>query len=77
MLLTYGAKDIVIPENGVRRTAKNLPQHVRTAYYPDGYHMLLRDLQAEVVFDDVLAFLKDPDAPLPSNAAEVPGRTPS
>lgn len=77
MLLTYGAKDIVIPENGVRRTAKKLPPHVRTAYYPDGYHMLLRDLQAETVFDDVLAFLKDPDAPLPSNVAEVPGRAPS
>ena len=77
MLLTYGAKDIVIPERGVRRTAKKLPSHVRTAYYPNGYHMLLRDLQAELVFDDVLAFLKAPDAPLPSNVAEVPGRTPS
>ena len=75
MLLTYGAKDIVIPENGVRRTAKQLPAHVRTAYYPDGYHMLLRDLQSELVFDDVLTFLRDPDAPLPSKVGEVPGRT--
>ena len=75
MLLTYGARDIVIPENGVRRTAKHLPDHVRTAYYPEGYHMLLRDLQAETVFDDVLSFLRDPIAPLPSNVGEVPGRT--
>lgn len=75
MLLTYGAKDIVIPESGVRRTARQLPDHVRTAYYPDGYHMLLRDLQSELVFDDVLTFLRDPDAPLPSNVGEVPGRT--
>ena len=74
-LLTYGAKDIVIPKNGVKRTAKVLPEHVRTAYYQDGYHMLLRDLQAEIVFEDVLAFLKDPEAPLPSNVGEVPGRT--
>lgn len=74
MLLTYGAKDIVVPERGLRRTAKRLPDHVRTAYYPDGYHMLLRDLQAETVFEDVLAFLRDPEAPLPSNAGEVPGR---
>jgi len=74
-LLTYGAKDIVIPKNGVKRTAKVLPEHVRTAYYDDGYHMLLRDLQAEIVFEDVLAFLKDPEAPLPSNVGEVPGRT--
>jgi len=74
MLLTYGAKDIVIPQRGVRRTAKRLPEHVRTAYYPDGYHMLLRDLQAETVFEDVLTFLRDPEAPLPSNVGEVPGR---
>ena len=74
MLLTYGANDIVIPQRGVRRTAKRLPEHVRTAYYPDGYHMLLRDLQAETVFEDVLTFLRDPEAPLPSNVGEVPGR---
>ena len=75
MLLTYGAKDIVIPEAGVRRTARRLPAHVRTAYYPDGYHMLLRDLQAETVFEDVLAFLAEPEAPLPSEVGEVPGRS--
>lgn len=74
-LLTYGAKDIVIPKKGVKRTAKVLPEHVRTAYYEDGYHMLLRDLQAETVFEDVLTFLKDPEAPLPSNVGEVPGRS--
>ena len=76
MLLTYGARDIVIPESGVRRTAKRLPDHVRTAYYPEGYHMLLRDLQSDVVFEDVLSFLRDPEAPLPSNVGDVPGRTP-
>lgn len=74
MLLTYGAKDIVIPERGLRRTARKLPEHVRTAYYPDGYHMLLRDLQAELVFEDVLTFLRDPNAALPSGVGEVPGR---
>ncbi|MEM9375766.1 MAG: alpha/beta fold hydrolase [Pseudomonadota bacterium] len=74
MMLTYGAKDIVIPERGVRRTVRRLPEHVRTAYYPDGYHMLLRDLQSELVFEDVLTFLQDPDAPFPSNVEPVPGR---
>ena len=74
MMLTYGAKDIVIPERGMKRTAKVLAPHVRTAYYPDGYHMLLRDLQAEIVFEDVLAFLQDPEAPFPSGVGEVPGR---
>jgi alpha-beta hydrolase superfamily lysophospholipase len=74
MLLTYGARDIVIPKSGVKRTARVLSPHVKTAYYPEGYHMLLRDLQAELVFDDVLSFLQNPDAPLPSGVGEVPGR---
>lgn len=77
MLLTYGAKDIVIPKSGVQRTAKRLPEHIRTAYYPNGYHMLLRDLQSEIVFEDVLTFLQNPDAPLPSDVGEVPGRVAS
>ncbi len=73
-LLTYGGRDIVIPPKGMNRTTKTLPPHIRTAYYPDGYHMLLRDLQAETVFEDVLAFLQDAEAALPSGVSEVPGR---
>lgn len=75
MLLTYGARDMIVLEKGVRRTARRLPGHVRTAYYPEGYHMLLRDLQAQTVFEDILSFLKDPRAPLPSGVGEVPGRS--
>jgi alpha-beta hydrolase superfamily lysophospholipase len=73
-LVLYGAKDQVIPEAGVKRTTPLLPGHVRTAYYPEGYHMLLRDLQAERVWADVLAFLRDADAPLPSGVGELPWR---
>lgn len=73
-LISYGARDIVIPENGVRRTADILPSHVRTVYYPNGYHMLLRDLQAERVHADYLAFMKDPAAAMPSGEAEWPFR---
>ncbi|MFC6199655.1 alpha/beta hydrolase [Ponticaulis profundi] len=73
-LLLYGAKDIVIPEKGLRRTAPRLPAHVTTAYYANGYHMLMRDLQAETVWRDQLSFMKDPDAPLPSAAPELPWR---
>lgn len=73
-LISYGAKDIVIPENGVRRAAGILPSFVRTVYYPNGYHMLLRDLQAERVHADYLAFMKDPAAALPSGEGEWPFR---
>ena len=73
-LVSYGAKDIVIPENGVRRVAKLLPPTVRTVYYLNGYHMLERDLQAEKVHADYLAFMKAPSEALPSGESEWPSR---
>lgn len=72
VLVTYGAKDIVIPQAAMARTARILPAHVRTAYYEAGYHMIMRDLQAEVVHADTLAFLMDPDGALPSGAPPIP-----
>ncbi|MEL6957156.1 MAG: alpha/beta hydrolase, partial [Pseudomonadota bacterium] len=72
VLVTYGAKDIVIPPGAMERTAKVLPDHARTAYYENGYHMILRDLQAEVVHADTLAFLLNPAADLPSGAPPIP-----
>lgn len=73
-LLTYGAKDIVVPPKATKRSVRMLPDHVRTAYYPDGYHMLLRDLQAETVYGDMWAFMQDPSAKLPSGVSSVPRR---
>ncbi len=64
----YGARDQIIPRASAMRAARRLPQSVRTAIYENGYHMLMRDLQAEVVYGDILAFLRDPAAPFPSGA---------
>lgn len=72
VFVTYGANDIVIPPDAMARSAKKLPGHARTAYYDTGYHMLLRDLQAERVWADTLAFLKDPASDLPSGAPPLP-----
>jgi len=74
ILMSYDAKDIVVPENGVARTARLLPANARTVYYPNGYHMLLRDLQAEKVHVDYLAFIRDPAGELPSGEGEWPFR---
>jgi hypothetical protein len=52
------------------------PPNLRTAWYPDGWHLLNRDLQAEVVFRDVEALLRDPRAPLPSGAPDILPRLP-
>ena len=74
-LISYGANDYVIPKRAVKRTFKNLPDHVRGVYYENGYHMLLRDKQSDVVARDYLAFMHDPAQPLPSGAPDLPFRS--
>lgn len=64
----YGAHDQIIPRASAIRAAQRLPPTARTALYANGWHMLLRDRQAEVVYEDILTFLRDPDAPFPSQA---------
>jgi acylglycerol lipase len=64
----YGAHDQIIPRASALRAARRLPPTARTAIYDNGYHMLMRDRQAEVVYGDILAFLRDPTAPFPSGA---------
>ncbi|MES1201574.1 MAG: alpha/beta fold hydrolase [Pseudomonadota bacterium] len=62
----YGAHDQVVPRPSAISAARRLPAGVRTGLYPDGYHLMLRDLHREVVYADILAFLRDPHAPFPS-----------
>ena len=72
LLLLYGKRDEIIPPEPIRRMIAALPQKGaaprRIAWYPDGYHMLLRDLDAPVVVRDVESWIADPTAPLPSGA---------
>ena len=72
-LLLYGAKDQIIEQGPMRRALIRAgdPPNLRTAWYPDGWHLLNRDWQAEVMFRDVEALLRDPDAALPSGAGPV------
>jgi acylglycerol lipase len=71
-LLLYGAHDQIIPPDGLKRAAKKLPAHVKTAYYAKGYHMLMNDLQAETVWRDVLSFIEQPSVVLPSASPPLP-----
>lgn len=68
VLFLYGAHDQIIPRRSAIAAARRLPPTVRTAFYEEGWHWLLRDLQREVVYEDILAFIGAPDAPLPSAA---------
>ncbi|OYX55901.1 MAG: lysophospholipase [Brevundimonas subvibrioides] len=72
-LLLYGAMDQIIEQGPMRRALIRAgdPPNLRTGWYPDGWHLLNRDWQAEVMFRDVEALLRDPDAALPSGAGPV------
>jgi alpha-beta hydrolase superfamily lysophospholipase len=80
LLLMYGAHDAVIPADPVRAFAAALPaepvSRQRLAYYPHGYHMLLRDLDGRIVADDVASWALNPAAPLPSHADAIGGAHP-
>lgn len=70
LLLLYGAKDDIIPKEPTRAVLRRLIARgrARAAYYKDGYHMLLRDLKGDEVARDVVTWMKNPQAPLPSGA---------
>lgn len=72
VLVLYGERDEVIPPKAFKRMAatfKPSPVHSRTvALYRDGWHMLLRDKQAAVVWADIAAWMTGSRGALPSGA---------
>ncbi len=68
VLLLYGEKDELIPRRPVERLWDALPETPasRLLVYPEGWHLLLRDLQAPVVYDDIAAWIANPALPPPS-----------
>ncbi len=69
-LILYGEKDEIIPARPICQMLDRLPapptSQWRLALYPDGYHMLMRDLQAEVVITDMLSWIQNRNSVLPS-----------
>jgi len=70
VLIMYGEHDEIIPATAFCELLNNLPDRAtsrwRLVLYRDGYHMLSRDLQGEVVIKDMAAWVHDRDSPLPS-----------
>jgi alpha-beta hydrolase superfamily lysophospholipase len=70
-LVLYGERDEIIPAQPLCEMLADLPvrhpQSWRLVLYPEGYHMLSRDLQASVVLDDMVAWLGSRQAALPSH----------
>lgn len=60
ILLLTGDKDEIIPAGALDDFQDRLSTGETTTFsYPDGYHMLLRDLQRAKVFADVVAWIDD------------------
>jgi acylglycerol lipase len=63
ILLLYGEHDDIIPAEPTCQLFENLSQNKTTrlsaVVYQQGYHMLTRDLQAEVVLEDIAAWIED------------------
>ena len=68
VLLLYGEQDQIIPSRPIEDVIERMCPTRRVAIYPNGYHLLLRDLEAEIVWRDVLSFVLDQVAMLPSSA---------
>jgi len=68
----HGAHDQIIPKSAAYRAAAHLKPTDRSANYANGYHLLMRDHEGPIVWADVLSFIRDPQAPLPSGAPPIP-----
>ncbi|MEH6527417.1 MAG: lysophospholipase [Sneathiella sp.] len=63
ILLLYGAKDQLVPKSSVEAMAERLPDDVDIVLYENGWHMLMRDLQAPVVWRDIADWISDRNIP--------------
>ncbi len=68
VLILNGRRDQLVPGHATASAWDHLPPDVRRGFYPDGYHLLLRDRDRALVEADILAWLDNPDQYLPSGA---------
>ena len=74
-LFMYGGKDQLVPKPATVATWRTLPRAgARTAFYPQGWHLLLRDLDRAVPIGDAIAWIGAGVAPLPSGADAAAAR---
>lgn len=68
-LFMYGGHDELVPARATTATWKALPNGPVRAFYPDGYHLLLRDLKRATPIQDIVNWIEHPDwGGLPSGA---------
>ena len=69
-LFLYGGHDELVPKAAMAAMWARLPrgEGAALAYYPDDYHLMLRDLHRSVPLGDIISWQRTPAAPLPSGA---------
>jgi acylglycerol lipase len=67
-LFLYGGHDELVPARATAATWEALPPGPVRAFYPNGYHLMLRDKDRATPIGDILAWIRNPEAPLPSGA---------
>ena len=65
-LFLYGGHDDLVPPRATAATWRVLPPGSVLAFYPNGYHLLLRDKDRAMPIGDILSWIRDPRAALPS-----------
>jgi alpha-beta hydrolase superfamily lysophospholipase len=73
-LFLYGGKDELVPGRATAATWEALAPGERRAFYANGYHLLLRDLGRGIPIADVISWIRNPSAPLPSDAETAASR---
>ncbi len=58
-LILYGEKDQVVPRKPIEKLRKQLRSEHKFILYPEGYHLLLRDLNRKKVWRDILHFIRE------------------
>lgn len=64
-LVQYGKNDQIIPKEPTFLMLDRMSKTTKKAFYEDGYHMLLRDLQGEKPLADIATWIADRNKPLP------------
>jgi alpha-beta hydrolase superfamily lysophospholipase len=67
-LFLYGGHDELVPPRATAAMWRALPPGPVRAFYPGGYHLLLRDHDRAAPIGDILAWIAEPGTPLPSGA---------
>lgn len=68
MLLLYGERDEIVPLHAVRQTVARFESDPVIAVYPNGWHMLYRDLNSPILHNDVRHWMLKGGRNLPSGA---------